>query len=81
MTAAVRGLPYIMSAKFFDPPHTEIILILFLLSAFWGPPSPHPLRTSYMEAPSACGPCRGLESAGYITLGLGVSLYKGIFIF
>ena len=26
-------------------------LILFLSSAFRGPPSPHPLRTSYMEAP------------------------------
>ena len=26
-------------------------LILFLLSAFWGTP-PHPLRTSYVEAPN-----------------------------
>ena len=31
--------------------HVTNQLILFLLSALWGPPSPHPLRTSYMEAP------------------------------
>ena len=37
---------------FFDTPPLTVTkqLILFLLSAFWGPPSPHPLRTSYMEA-------------------------------
>ena len=31
-------------------------LILFLLSAFWGPPPPNPLRTSYMEAPLCNSP-------------------------
>ena len=46
------GLPYMTSttfSDFFDPVTNQ--LTLFLLSAFWGPPSPHPLRTSYMEAP------------------------------
>ena len=50
------GLPYMTSAKFLDLlTHTPVTftnqLILFLLSAFWGHPSPHPLRTSYMETP------------------------------
>ena len=45
----VRGLPYMTSAKFSDlwTPYPH----LSLSSAFWGPPFPHPLRTSYMEAP------------------------------
>ena len=53
----VRGLPYMTSAKFsyfFIPiPLVTVTnqMILFLLSAFWGPPSPHPLWTSCMEAP------------------------------
>ena len=38
---------------FFDPPVTVTNqLILFLSSAFVGPPSPHTLWMSYMEAPS-----------------------------
>ena len=38
--------------RIFDPPVTVTNqLILFLSSAFWGTPSPHALRTSYMEAP------------------------------
>ena len=39
---------------FWPPPPLVTVtnqLILSLSSAFWGPPSPHPLRTSYMEAP------------------------------
>ena len=53
------------SAKFLDLlTHTPVTftnqLILFLLSAFWGHPSPHPLRTSYkygpQGAPSQVGP-------------------------
>ena len=45
-----RGLPYMTSGKM-DPPVTyRNHLIVFLLSAFWGPPAPPPLRTSYMEA-------------------------------
>ena len=37
---------------FYDPLVTVTNqLILFLSSAFWGHPSPHPLRKSYMEAP------------------------------
>ena len=46
------GLPYMTSttfSDFFDPVTNQ--LTLFLLSAFLGTPSPHPLRTSYMEAP------------------------------
>ena len=41
----------------FDPPPLVTVtnqLILFLSSAFWVPPSPHPLWTSYMEAPYVC---------------------------
>ena len=42
-----------LSDIFTPPPFVTVTnqLILFLLSAFWGPPSPHPMRTSYMEAP------------------------------
>ena len=41
---------------FFDPLLPPLVtfrnqLILFLLSAFCGPPSPLPVRTSYMKAP------------------------------
>ena len=49
---AFRGLPYMTSAKFSDFFYLTITkcslvtftnqLILFLLSAFWGPPSPPP---------------------------------------
>ena len=50
-----RGLPYMMSGKISDllTPLVTVTnqLILFLSSAFWGLLSPHPLRTSYMEAP------------------------------
>ena len=55
----LRGPPYMTSAKFYDffnpPPVTyRNKLILFLPSAFWGPASPLPVRTSYMEAPLQC---------------------------
>ena len=52
----LRG-SYMTSAKFSNfltPSHLVTVtnqLILFHLSAFRGPISPHPLRTSYMEAP------------------------------
>ena len=38
---------------FYPPPLVTVAnqLNLFLLSAFWGAPSPHPLLTSYMEDP------------------------------
>ena len=56
---STRGLPYVTSAKFSDfflppPPVVTVTnqLILFLSSAFWGQPLPHPLWTSYMEAPT-----------------------------
>ena len=51
------GLPYMTSAKSSDflTPSPLVVdrnqLILFLSSAFWDPLYPHPLRTSYMEAP------------------------------
>ena len=50
-----RGLPYMTSARFSDfstpPPLVTVtnLLILFRSSAFWGHPSPHPLRTSYIR--------------------------------
>ena len=52
----VRGLPYMTSAKFSDfltpSPIVTVTnqLMVFLSSAFLRTP-PHPLRTSYMEAP------------------------------
>ena len=52
---SVKGLPY-MTFEFFDTPFVTVTnqLIVFLLSAFWGPPLPHLLRTSFMEAPLYC---------------------------
>ena len=56
-----QGLPSMTSAKvsdfFTQFPLVTVTnqLILFLSSAFWGPPSPHPLWTSYTEAPLGRG--------------------------
>ena len=52
---AVKGLPYMTSAKwsdFFTPSsvtHKSADFVPFVW--IWGPPSLHPLRTSFMEAP------------------------------
>ena len=45
-----------------------IQLILFLSSAFWGPPSPHPLRTSFMEAHLEKKPSSSKLLDSYFTL-------------
>ena len=53
--AAIEDVRKIFRFFVIPSPHVTVTnqLILFLSSAFWGPPSPHahPLRTSYLEAP------------------------------
>ena len=70
----VWGLPYVTSAKFSDFLTTSPLLtvtnqlIVFLSSAIWGhPPSPHLLRTSYMEAPLSPAPRH--DGAGFFGRG------------